>query len=193
MQKKLIKTEIGGIFFVLVISLFLQNLYALSGNALLSVLFGSANDSIWETLKTLLLPFILWSALELMCLKPRFHKFAAAKIITLYLTGVLYIALSLLFSLFSRETQFAAEFTFGLICACFAAFASEKLYFSLWELEKLFIPLAFMLLLFIAFFCSFTPFPPHNYIFMDRQTGLYGVIPEYIDRGAAVLDAIYFL
>ena len=105
MQKKLIKTEIGGIFFVLVISLFLQNLYALSGNALLSVLFGSANDSIWETLKTLLLPFILWSALELMCLKPRFHKFAAAKIITLYLTGVLYIALCLLFSLFSRQRR----------------------------------------------------------------------------------------
>ena len=193
MQKKLIKMEIGGIFFVLIISLFLKNIYSLSENVLLGVLFGAANDSIWESLKTLLLPFILWALLELMCLKPRFRKFAAAKIITLYLTGVLYILLCSIFSLFSQGAQFAAEFTFSIICTCFAAFASEKLYFSLWELEKLFVPLAFMLLLFVAFFCSFTPFPPHNYIFMDRQTGLYGIIPEYIDKGASVLDAIYFL
>ena len=59
MSKKLIKFEIGGIFFVLIMSVFLQNLYILSDRQLIGVMFGSVNDSIWETAKTLLLPFIL--------------------------------------------------------------------------------------------------------------------------------------
>lgn len=192
MQKKLIATEIGGIVFGAVLSLFLQNLHTLSDRGLIGVLFGAVNNSIWETLKTLLLPYLLWAMLEVLCIKPRFHKFAAAKIICLYVTGVVFIGLELVLSLFSTGGD-AAAFAAVVVCLVFAAVLSEKLYFSLLELEKLFVPLAFMLLLFVAFFCSFTPFPPHNIIFEDRATGLYGIIPEYIDKGASALDAIYFL
>lgn len=191
MQKKLISAEIGGIVFTAVLSLFLQNLYTLSGRGLIGVLFGAVNNSIWEMLKTLLLPYLLWAMLEVLCIKPRFHKLAAAKIICLYATAAVFVGLELVVSLFSSGK--AADFAAVVICSVFAAFLSHRLYFCLFELEKLFVPLAFMLLLFVAFYCSSTPFPPHNFIFEDRVTGLYGIIPEYIDKGAAALDAIYFL
>ena len=54
MQKTLMKLEISGIFFILIMSVFMQNLYSISDRGLIGVLFGSVNDSIWETAKTLL-------------------------------------------------------------------------------------------------------------------------------------------
>ena len=193
MQKKMIKTEVGGIFFVLVVSMFLHNLYSLCGHEIIGIMFGSVNDSIWEGLKVILLTYILWAILELMCIKPRFKKFVVSKIISLYVLGFLYIAQCLVFSLFSKTPQFVAELTFCFVSVCLSAFLSEKLYFSLIGLEGLFAPALFLLLLFGAFYCSFTPFPPKNILFMDRATGLYGIIPENIDEGAIVLDTIYFL
>ena len=50
-----------------------------------------------------------------------------------------------------------------------------------------------MLLLFVVLYCSLTPFPMHNYLFMDRTTGLYGIIPENFDKGAVYLDSFFSL
>ena len=57
--------------------------------------------------------------------------------------------------------------------------------------EQLFLPCVFMMLLLIAVYCSFTVFPPHMILFEDIQTGMYGIIPEYIDSGAIALDTLY--
>lgn len=48
-----------------------------------------------------------------------------------------------------------------------------------------------MMLLLIAVYCSFAVFPPHMILFEDIQTGMYGIIPEYIDSGAIALDTLY--
>ncbi len=178
---------------MLVVSVFLHNLYSLCGREIIGIMFGSVNDSIWEGLKVILLTYILWAFLELMCIKPRFKKFVVSKIISLYFLGALYTAQCLVFLLFSKTPQFVAELVFCVVSVCLSAFLSEKLYFSLIELEALIAPALFLLLLFGAFYCSFTPFPPKSILFMDRTTGLYGIIPENIDEGAIVLDAIYFL
>ena len=72
MQKILMKLEIGGIFFILILSAFMQNLYSLCNRELIGVLFGSVNDSIWETAKTLLLPYAIWGMIELLCIRSPF-------------------------------------------------------------------------------------------------------------------------
>ena len=191
MSKKLIKFEIGGIFFVLIMSVFLQNLYILSDRLLIGVMFGSVNDSIWETAKTLLLPFILWSLIEAMCVRLPFRKFVVSKVISLYYLGLCYIFLCLIFSFSDSSSRYIFEFTSAIIAVCTALFLSHKLIFSKYDLQTLFAPSLFMLLLFVAIYCSFTPFPPKFYILMDRATNLYGIIPEHIDEGAIVLDAMY--
>ena len=66
MQKTLMKLEISGIFFILIMSVFMQNLYSISDRGLFGVLFGSVNDSIWETAKTLLFPYVMWGMIELL-------------------------------------------------------------------------------------------------------------------------------
>ena len=58
MQKKLMYLEIAGIIFIVIMSVFMQNLLDLSGHTLIGVMFGSVNDSIWEIEKTLLFPYL---------------------------------------------------------------------------------------------------------------------------------------
>ncbi|MCD8025898.1 MAG: DUF6512 family protein [Clostridiales bacterium] len=190
MQKRLMKLEIIGIFFVAAGSVFLQNLYSLSGHTLIGVMFGSVNDSIWEIAKTLMLPYFIWSMLELLCVCPAFHRFAVVKVISLYLLGILFILLCLIFSLFGSSYSLF-EFTAALVCICLTFFSSYKMQLSARKFENIFYPAFFMFLLFVALLCSFTPFPPQLYIFEDRVTGLYGIIPENIDSGAVALDALY--
>lgn len=191
MQKKMMKLEIGGIFFVILMSFFMQNLYDLSNHELIGIMFGSVNDSIWETTKTILFPYLLWGMIELLCVHPPFRRFAVIKIFTLYFAGIMYILLCLIFSPFGALSHSIPELTAEFICIMFASYLSYRLLFYDYKFEMLFMPSFFLFLLFIAFYCSFTPFPPNIYIFMDRTTNLYGLIPENIDAGAIALDILY--
>ena len=83
MQKKLMYLEIAGILFIVIMSVFMQNLLDLSGHTLIGVMFGSVNDSIWEIEKTLLFPYLLWAGIELLCIKIPFRKFIVAKAVSL--------------------------------------------------------------------------------------------------------------
>ena len=191
MQKKLLKLELLGMLFVIVMSVFLQNLYEISGKTLIGVMFGSVNDSIWEIEKTLLLPYLLWSLIELLCVRVPFRKFIVSKTISLWCFGIMYSAICLLYSVSGNESHMFPEFIASIVCTVLAFYLSYRLILSDKELGNYFYPAFFMIMLFTAFFCSFTPFPPQMPLFMDRTTGLYGIIPENFDIGAVYLDSIF--
>lgn len=191
MNKNLVRLEVFGLILVISFSVFLQNLYTLCSGTLVGIMFGSVNDSIWETTKTILISYIIWSIIEAMCVRLPFHRFAVAKVISLYFLGVFYILACLVFRTFDSESYTMPEFTAAIIAVIAASFLSCRLMQSTLKLETLFMPAVFMLLLFLALYCSFTPFPPQNVIFLDRTTGLYGIIPDYIDSGASVLDTLF--
>jgi hypothetical protein len=193
MQKKLMYFEIAGILFIVIMSVFMQNLLDLSGHTLIGVMFGSVNDSIWEVEKTLLLPYLLWAGIELLCVKVPFRKFVVAKAVSLWSFCLSYSAICLLYSLTGAQAHFLPEFTAALICCTLALFISYRLTVGNTNCEVLFYPAFFMLLLFVVLYCSLTPFPMHNYLFMDRATGLYGIIPENFDKGAVYLDSFFSL
>ena len=111
MQKKLMYFEIAGILFIVIMSVFMQNLLELSGHTLIGIMFGSVNDSIWEIEKTLLFPYLLWAGIELLCVKVPFRKFIVAKAISLWSFCFSYSAMCLLFSLTGAKTHFLPEFT----------------------------------------------------------------------------------
>ena len=56
MQKKLMYLEIAGILFIVIMSVFMQNLLDLSGHTLIGVMFGSVNDSISVSYTHMTLP-----------------------------------------------------------------------------------------------------------------------------------------
>lgn len=191
MKDRLKKFEIAGILFVIILSIFLQNLFNLTDRNLIGVMFGSVNNSIWEFTKTLLLPYFLWSMIELLSVRTPFRRFVVSKTVSLYFLGLSYILITLVTNLLGLCTNALPELVASAVCVAMAQFLSMRLIRSNFNTQNLYYPSIFLLLLFIALFLSFTVFPPEMYIFKDRDTGLYGIIPEYIDKGAIALDTFY--
>lgn len=191
MKDRLKKFEIAGILFVIILSIFLQNLFNLTDRNLIGVMFGSVNNSIWEFTKTLLLPYFLWSMIELLSVRTPFRRFVVSKTVSLYFLGLSYILITLVTNLLGLCTNALPELVASAACVAMAQFLSMRLIRSNFNTQNLYYPSIFLLLLFIALFLSFTVFPPEMYIFKDRDTGLYGIIPEYIDKGAIALDTFY--
>ena len=183
MDKKLIHLELFGLLFVAAGAYFSRRLYALTDGGLTGILFGAVNGSVWESCKTLLLPYLLWALLEALIIRVRVRRFAAAKTAALYLLGFLYIFARML----SDDIPAAV---LGIV----AAFAvSYALYRSPLKLEGLFAPSVSLLFLFLALYFSLTPFPPRFAVFRDPSTGMYGIMPKHLDFGAIALEKAQYI
>lgn len=182
MDKKLIHLELSGLLFVAAGAYFMRNICELTGCGLIGILFGAVNGSVWELCKTLLLPFFLWALLETLIVRVHIRRFAASKTAALYLLGFSYITART----FLPDLPAAALSVVAAFCLSYALYRSPL------ELEGLFAPSVSLLFLFLAFYFSFTPFPPRCGIFRDPSTGMYGIIPKFIDYGAIALDAVTY-
>lgn len=191
MKKETVKMQFWGIVVVPLMIIVFKNLYSLTNGALLGIFFGAVNDSMWEQTKVVMLSYLVWSLVEAVGKRSGFHRYAAARIISLWFVGASCLLSYLIIYALGVENANLPRF----ICAvavCLCAFVlSTKLEYSDKKIEQLFLPCVFLMLLLIALYCSFTVFPPHMIFFKDIQTGMYGIIPEYIDSGAIALDTLY--
>lgn len=171
MNRKLLALDAACGVFIAVCSCLMRRLYDLSGGRLVGVLFGAVNQSHWEAVKTLLLPYLVWAMLELLSLHPRVYHFTVAKTIGLYVLGICALALRL-----SGMRGTAAD--------CLAVFAALLISFLLCRsalpLRTLFAPSLALLFLFVALYFSLTPFPPQAEAFRDPVSGTYGIVPPYL-------------
>ena len=177
-EKHFVRLEAAGVVFVVVVALFMRNLYVWCDGDLPGILFGAVNNSPWESCKTLLFPYLLWGLLELMTLRLHTRRFVAAKTLSLYALALFYLLMR----------PWGAEPIATLLSICSAFLMSYMLYNSSLPLHGIF-PLAVCLLfLFWVLFFSLTPFPPRLSIFRDETTGMYGIVPRCFDYGAVAQE-----
>lgn len=173
--------ELSGILFCMAAVCFLRTVYTVCSESAVGILFGSVNKSGWEQLKPVIICYILYGLAELLCAMPYFRRFVSAKALGLYACAGFYILLGSFI-----PAEFDAPLT--LVTLCIGFIISEKL--TLWEkdISFLFYPACFMLLLIFIMYFSFSAFPPKINLFLDRESGMYGIIPDYIDKGAQALN-----
>lgn len=173
--------ELAGILFCTAAVCFLRNLYELSPNSTAGILFGSVNRSVWEQLKPIIICYILYGFAELMCAMPYFRRFVSAKALGLYASVIFYILIKTAF-------PFVFEIPLTLVSVALGFILSNKLTLSNKEINFFFYPACFMLLLIFIMYFSFSPFPLKIGLFLDKDSGMYGIIPDYIDKGAEYLS-----
>lgn len=171
MNRKLLALDAAGGAFIAVCSCLMRRLYDLSGGRLVGVLFGAVNQSHWEAVKTLLLPYLVWAMLELLTLGLPVYHFTAAKTAGLYALGLCALSLRL-----CGMHGTAAD----CLAVCAALLISFLLFCSVLPLRTLFAPSLALLFLFVALYFSLTPFPPQAEAFRDPVSGTYGIIPPYL-------------
>ena len=173
-QRNWHRWEIAGLFFVIGWGNLLHFVYEWSGEHPVAALFSGVNESAWEHMKLLAVPWLAWTAAELLALRGRGSLFArAAGLLTgLVLipaldytyTGALGISVSLVNIVIFQLAALSA------VGASFYLHRKRQLHGVLWQVLG-----AIVLLASAALFAWWTFDPPQLPLFIDPVTGIAGV------------------
>lgn len=182
--------EITGSVFIFVLACILHYIYDFTDGSVFSILFGAVNESVWENTKIFLIAYAIWALVELLVSNVYFKLFVVGKVFSIYFMGVFIVVLHYLLSLFVGDKMVGVDIGIGIFSIVFSQLISYKIVMSSKNYGNYFVPALFLLGLFLVAYFSFTIFPPHMEIFRDELSGFYGIVPNYVDKGVAVLNNI---
>lgn len=175
MKKYVLKWEISGIVFVFLLGALLHFLFEWSGESRVVGLFASVNESVWEHFKQGFWPMCLFAAIEYKFLRGHVNNFFTAKAVAVYLipiiTGLVFYAYT---AIIGEEILIVDIFIF-LVAVIVGQLISYKILISarLPKYTNIISPVLIILLALILML--FTFYPPHLPIFLDGNTGTYGI------------------
>ena len=179
--------EITGIPVIFLLATLLHFVYDFTDGSTLSILFGAVNESVWEHVKIFAVGYVFWSLVELLWVKPPFKKFVTAKTIALYFLSLAIIVFFYGYNLFIKEPILWLDISSSFVFVVLSQYISYRLITNENDIKDYFTVALMMLMLFFLMFFSFTAFPPKIDLFRDPITGMYGIIEDYIDKGAVFL------
>lgn len=174
-DRRLRRYELVGIGFVILVGSLLHFVFDWAGGSPLIAPFGTVNESLWEHLKMVFWPIVLWGFLvERPALGLSYGDLAVAK-----LAGVL-AAMLVIIGLHYGYRAFTGDHILWLDILVFILAAIAGQLVSLWVLRRAPVTAgagAVAALGLIALAVAFTVFsfdPPRLPIFLDESTGQYG-------------------
>jgi len=175
MRKRSGKWEWIGLIFTLVIGNLLHFVYDWSGGSRLAAAFSAANESVWEHMKLLAVPFVLFSLAEWLILRRDYSNVLSSQAVGL-LAGLLTIpVLFYTYKGIYGQNVVWADIAIFQIAVLLAFFVSHRLLKSgllnsgIWQLLGLLVLLGT-----VALFWFFTYRPPALPLFTDPETGRTG-------------------
>jgi hypothetical protein len=166
---------IGAIFTVIVGSL-LHFTYEWSGENPLVGIFSAVNESTWEHLKLLFIPFLLFSIFEYFNYGNQIQNFIPIKILSIFLgMSTIIIAFYTYVGIVGQNFLWAdiSIFILGVLVTYWfsSRFLHAEFLSSAWAVRFGWIGLLIMILSFIIFTFN----PPHIGLFLDPISGTYGI------------------
>ena len=166
------KMELIGIVFTIIFGTLLHFTYDWSGNSVIVSLFSPVNESIWEHLKLLFFPYIVYSIFEYFYVGSKYNNYATAKILGV-ISGL--IAIPVIFYLYTSliENNLVLDILTFIVSVIISYVVS---YYLLKNQSIEFNGSSIAIVLFIMFlFFAFTYNPPKTELFLDPITNTYGI------------------
>ena len=172
-KKNIFKWEAFGIVFVFLIGALLHFVFEWSGESKLVGLFASVNESVWEHFKQGFWPMCLYAAIEYKFLGVNY--FFAAKAVAVYLIPIITGTVFYGYTAVVGHEILLVDISIFLIAIIIGQFVSYRLMISE-KLPRYSNGIGFVFIVLLAsILILFTLFPPHLPIFLDGNTGTYGI------------------
>lgn len=176
MKKKIIRWQIAGFVFTALTGMLLHMLYNWTGQTILVAPFCAVNESIWEHMKLLFFPMLLFAIIQYKPLSALTHGYWSAKFISIATgTGLIPIMFYTYQGISGKSPEwFNIVIYFAAIGVAFLIDARRLL--NAYSYIHVSPYLAIILLCLIAaLFVVFTFVQPQIPLFQDPSTGLYGM------------------
>ncbi|NLL53255.1 MAG: hypothetical protein GX248_11210 [Peptococcaceae bacterium] len=174
-KKSILKWELSGIFFLVIVGFLLSFLYEWSNKSPLVGIIAPVNESVWEHLKLGFWSLIMFSVLEYWFIKNKTHNFFGAKGL-----GILILQGTVLI-IYYTYTMFAAEpvLVIDILAYILGCILCQLIGYRILTKKSVFKTLnligLFLLFLHAILLIAFTFFPPKLPIFQDPKTLTYGI------------------
>ncbi|MHC4686476.1 MAG: DUF6512 family protein [Planctomycetota bacterium] len=175
MKNIVLRWELSGIIFVFLLGALLHFVFEWSGESKIVGLIASVNESVWEHFKQGFWPMCIYAAIEYRFLSGRINNFFTAKAVAVYLipsiTGLVFYGYT---AIIGKEILIVDILIF-LVAIIIGQLTSYRIMTSA-RLPRYtnFISPIFIILLALVLML-FTFYPPHLPIFLDGNTGTYGI------------------
>ena len=172
------KIKIIGIFIMMCLSFLSHFMYEWCDNFLFSIFFP-VNESIWEHMKLLITPVLIYALIEYFIYKNKsikFNNFSLSYSISIIIGIILYLIIYLLFNHF-----FAHNIIVSIVLLFFDYIFISFVSYLIINTRKIKYSktIGNLLIIFIYFmFYYLTYYPIHYYIFYDTKNKVYGIIKE---------------
>jgi len=167
--------EIVGTVFIIILGSILHFTFEWSGGNLVVGAFSAVNESVWEHLKLVFWPALLFMLIEYIPLKRTANNFAFSKTIGVYLMVIIIPIVFYSYTAITGKSIFFIDISTFVVAVIIGQLLSYKLltYRKLSEnLNR--VSLIALVLLGLAF-VLFTFYPPQLPILRDPNTGKYGI------------------
>ena len=173
-NRKVLILEIIGTLLIIFVGTALHFTFALSGNNPIVGSVSAVNESVWEHLKLPFWPSLLWLLLIMYPLRKTASNFFSSKTIGIILMLVIIPLVFYSYTAFTEEILAVDIATFMI-----SVIIGQAVSYSLYRQEdrsRLTEAVAIAAIALLAIiFITFTFYPPHLPIFMDSETGHYGI------------------
>jgi len=174
-RRSVLKWEIAGFFFIVVVGSMLHFVFEWSGRLSWVALFAAVNESTWEHLKLAFFPALIFALFEYPFIRNKVKNFSVAKILSFYVMPLVIIVLFYLYLIIFRKDSLFWDIFIFVVSIGIGQIVSYKVLVSK-ELSKTVRSIFKVLFLVILVaFLFFTYLPPHNFLFKDPISGRYGL------------------
>jgi hypothetical protein len=180
MKRTLQRWELAGIAFIVVFGSSLHFLFELSGYWRPVAIIAAVNESTWEHFKMVFWPGLIWALIEFPFIRNQTRNFGIAKVVGL---AAMPITIALLFYGYTAITGQHYLIADGIIFIL-AIVVGQWISLRLLIRPAIEVPWlrwsAFgVLAILIIAFSTLSYYPPKNFLFVDSQTGEYGILADY--------------
>jgi hypothetical protein len=175
-KKSILRWEIAGIIFIVVLGTVLHFVFEWSGRAIPVAPIAAVNESVWEHLKLGFWPALVYAAWEYSRFGKSAKNFSLAKTLGIYLIPITIVVLFYSYTAILGHDLLIADILIFVVAVIIGQLVSYKLLMVSPLPEKInrFAPIALAVLGIL--FVLFTFYPPHLPLFRDPVTGGYGIV-----------------
>jgi hypothetical protein len=174
-RKYILRRELSGILFVFLVGALFHFLFEWSGESRLVAAFASVNESVWEHFKQGFWPMCLFAAIEYSFSKMRVTNFLPAKAVAVwiipFITGLVFYGYS---AIIGKEILIVDILIF-LLAVIIGQLVSYRIMTANPIARYWRVIAGFFIILLASILIATTYFPPHFPIFLDHNTGQYGI------------------
>lgn len=174
-MNRVLKWEISGILFIILVGSFLHFAYALSGYWSPVAIIAAVNESVWEHLKLGIWPSLFFAVIEYKKIREETNNFLIAKTLSSYVIPSTIILLFYIYIAVTGKNLLFMDITIFILAVVFGQIASYTI-LTTKKIGKTWYLIAIGALLTLVIITPlFTFVPPRYPLFRDPLTGEYGL------------------